>query len=249
MFFGTEDGADFKDTVESGAHEHLLEELGGLVEEGFLVEVGEREEFGSSLSGGGDDYRGLDLGEFVVPEVFADCTKAGISDLEDGVDAGFSQVEIPVVETGVHFCRDFLRDVEGKRGFGTGDGAECFGDEFPASGCFFGCFDFAFAFDDGFTGRVFDGGEYVGGDFLFGDGDLEYAGSVANEEEGESSKVTFFVDPACNVCMSDCRGHVFYWYEHKICIIFAVGIDYSLEGSAGIICGMNVQFTVSAGLG
>ena len=70
----------------------------------------------------------------MIPEVFVDRTKCCVSDQEDCVNAGLSEVKVAVVESCVQFCRDFFRNIERQRGVCTGDDFEGLGDEFASSG-------------------------------------------------------------------------------------------------------------------
>ena len=119
--FGTERRADFKHTLQATAHAELLEQLRGLVEEGWPVKVLHWKQIGAAFGGRCNDFWRVGLKETFRNEVFS----AELEDLptqaEHGVHVGSAKVEKTVVEARVEFDLHGVRDAQRERGLGTGD--------------------------------------------------------------------------------------------------------------------------------
>ena len=89
------------DLVEVGCDGHLLVQLRRLSEEGGALEVVHLEHVGSSLGGGADDLRRVDLDEAALGQGVAEESADSGLESEDGLVGRGAQVEHAVVQAGV----------------------------------------------------------------------------------------------------------------------------------------------------
>ena len=87
--------------VEVGGDGHLLVQLRRLSEEGGTLEVVHLEHVGSSLGGGADDLRRVDLDEAAFGQGVAEESAHSGLESEDGLVGRRAQVEHAVVQAGV----------------------------------------------------------------------------------------------------------------------------------------------------
>ena len=87
--------------VEVGGDGHLLVQLRRLSEEGGTLEVVHLEHVGSSLGGGADDLRRVDLDEAALGQRVAEESAHSGLESEDGLVGRRAQVEHAVVQPGV----------------------------------------------------------------------------------------------------------------------------------------------------
>merc|ERR1719336_1282932 len=104
--FCTEDSTHSEHLVEVGGDGHLLVQLRRLSEEGGALEVVHLEHVGSSLGGGADDLRRVDLDEAALGQRVAEESAHSGLESEDGLVGRRAQVEHAVVQPGVlvHLC-------------------------------------------------------------------------------------------------------------------------------------------------
>ena len=86
------------DLVEVGSDGHLLVQLRRLSEEGGALEVVHLEHVGSSLGGGADDLRRVDLDEAALGQGVAEESADSGLESEDGLVGRGAQVEYAVVQ-------------------------------------------------------------------------------------------------------------------------------------------------------
>lgn len=112
-----ENRAHFEHPFEVGHHEHLFVELWGLSEAGLLVEVVQFEDVGPALAGPSDQFWRVDLHEVVfVTELSEELAHSG-RETENGLFAGGSQVDDPVIQSGLHAHFGLLGGVHSLIGF------------------------------------------------------------------------------------------------------------------------------------
>ena len=87
--------------VEVGSDGHLLVQLRRLSEEGGALEVVHLEHVGSSLGGGADDLRRVDLDEAALGQRVAEESAHSGLESEDGLVGRGAQVQHAVVQAGV----------------------------------------------------------------------------------------------------------------------------------------------------
>ena len=85
--------------VEVGCDGHLLVQLRRLSEEGGALEVVHLEHVGSSLGGGADDLRRVDLDEAALGQGVAEESADSGLESEDGLVGRGAQIEYAVVQT------------------------------------------------------------------------------------------------------------------------------------------------------
>ena len=215
VLLGPEDRADLEDLLEPGAHHHLLVELGRLVQEGLLLEVGDREELGPALGRGRDDLRGRDLDEVVLVQVPRRLVEHGRPDLEDGRDAGPARVEEPDVEPGIELGRHLLGHVERERRLGPREDLERARDELAPARRLLGRLDLAGHHDDRLARDRADGLDDLGRDLLLRDRDLQDPGPVAQEDECEPAEIPDLVDEPDALRASELGGDLCYRRPHR----------------------------------
>ena len=195
---GTECRSDLVDAVQTGGHEDLLVELGGLGQVGGPVEVLDPEQLGSSLGSGGGDLRRVDLLEPVGADGLLDELDHDGLELEDRAYLGFAEVHEAVVETGVHLDVDLVDDAQRKRDGGGGDDLRRGGDDLPSGGGLVAFLDLALDAHDGLAGEGREHTEQLGIDLLLGHGHLVGAALVAHSYERDAAKVPDVLDPSAH---------------------------------------------------
>ena len=103
--------------VEVGGDGHLLVQLRRLSEEGGALEVVHLEHVGSSLGGGADDLRRVDLDEAALGQGVAEESAHSGLESEDGLVGRGAQVEHAVVQAGVLVHLRGEISLEQNRGF------------------------------------------------------------------------------------------------------------------------------------
>ena len=192
---GPEGGTDLVHPVESGGHQDLLVQLGGLGEVGGPVEVLDPEQLGPSLGAGGPDLGSVHAGEPVLPDGLLDEVDHDGLELEDGLYLGLAHIHEPVVETGVHLDVDLVDHTHWEGHGGLSDDLGGGGDELQAQGGLVALLDVAGDGDHGLPGELGEFLEELGVDLLLGHGDLEGAVPVAEGQEGDASQVPDVLDP------------------------------------------------------
>jgi len=114
VLLGPKDGADLKDSIHPRPHQHLLVELGALIEEGLLLEVTDGKEIRSALGSGSHDLGSEDLGHGIFAEEASQAIQDGAFYLEGSQDAGPSNIHEPGIKAGVQLALHLLRGIEGK---------------------------------------------------------------------------------------------------------------------------------------
>ena len=88
-----------RNLVKVGGNSHLLVQLRRLSEEGGTLEVVHLEHVGSSLGGGADDLRRVDLDEAALGQGVSEESADSGLESEDGLVGRGAQVEYAVVQT------------------------------------------------------------------------------------------------------------------------------------------------------
>ncbi len=211
MLLGAKDGAELEDRLEPGGHHHLFIKLGALVQECLLLKVGDREEFGAALGGGGDDLRGCNIDAAPGGEEHGRGAGHRRADEEDGADTRLPRVQEPGVKPGVEFGRHFLGDVERERALRGADDLELLGDDLAPAGGLLDCFDPAPDPDHGLSRDVPGCFKDLRRDLLLRDGHLDDAGPVADQEKRKSSEIADLVHPADDLGRFSLWGYGPYW--------------------------------------
>jgi len=114
VLLGPENGPDLKDPIHARPHQHLLVELGALIEEGLLLEVADGKEIRSSLGSGSHNLGSKDLCHGIFSEEASQALENGALNLEGSQDAWSSDIHEPGVEAGVQLALNLLCGIEGQ---------------------------------------------------------------------------------------------------------------------------------------
>lgn len=99
--FGSENGADFKDSIEISAKGHLFVELWALSHTGVLAEVFEGKNIGTALGCTSNHFWRVNFDEFLVHhELSVESADSGLN-LENGLIGWDSQIDDSVVQSDV----------------------------------------------------------------------------------------------------------------------------------------------------
>ena len=138
-------------------------------------------------------------------EVLVDRIGCRTTDREDCCDPGPPHIKEPGIKPGIQFSGYFLGDIERQRRFCQADDLYGLRYQLAPAGRLVDCLHGTSHPDDRFAGDCFHRGKDSLGDLFLGDGYLEDAGPVADQQEGKAAEIPYLVDPAADLCVTACR--------------------------------------------